>query len=254
MRRWLPFILVLTLCSLVPSASAQRRANLHKPTAVAAKQTLKTKAQRTSRASQPKVKLRLGASAKAAGSKGSQTGNAFQRFHQANPTGIWAKNLKPEVTRALADFNKPKGGLGHSMKNLDLRAMSFPQIEQLLKSRGFVREDGTIKNFVTKQPERNAKGEVLRQVFFAHSDGGMVRVKPDGYPGSPRPQPHVVKSVRFSGKDTMHDFAREAFKVNNAGLPIPKAPSDLHNPHPSTSAKALKYIDAWANVAHTDVK
>ncbi|MBL4636701.1 MAG: hypothetical protein JKY56_22820 [Kofleriaceae bacterium] len=140
------------------------------------------------------------------------------------------------------------------MKALDLSGMSFQQIERLLKAKGFTREDGNITNFQTKLPERNLSGKVLRQVFFAHPDGGMVRIKPDGYPGSPRPQPHVVKSVRFSGKDTMHDFAKEAFKVNNAGVAIPKAPSDLHNPHPASSKLALKYIDAWANVAHTDLK
>jgi hypothetical protein len=85
------------------------------------------------------------------------------------------------------------------------------------------------------------------------SDGGMVRIKPLGQPGSPSPlrvvEPHAVKSVMRPGS-SITDYSKlqnEYFKVDNHGNPWPAYPADL-----SSAAKASgQLINGWAEVVHS---
>ncbi len=180
--------------------------------------------------------------------------NRFQRFHARNTGAIWSTSLSPRLKNAINLFKSGRTGYGQSVKHLDLSGLNTAQVGKLLKSRGFVVEKSVIRDFNTQKPLLGPNGKALRQLIYRHVDGGMVRVKPDGQPGSARPQPHMVKAVRITRRASTHEFGKEAFKVDNAGNPLPKFPPDLRNPHPVGSAKANQFTDAWADAAHTNLR
>jgi hypothetical protein len=82
-------------------------------------------------------------------------------------------------------------------------------------------------------------------------------MKPDGDPTQPKnPLPNVVKAMRFFGSSRYDNFSDEAFKVDNAGLPIPKWPKELNLEIPGVIGDArasAQYTDEWAADAHTNI-
>ena len=66
--------------------------------------------------------------------------------------------------------------------------------------------------------------------IYAHPDGGLVRVKPEGIPSSKYPHavPQATKSVVYNltskeeGKTFDTRYPNEAFKVTDDGTPLPK--------------------------------
>lgn len=135
------------------------------------------------------------------------------------------------------------GRVGVSVKTLIVKDKSPEALHDELLQRGFAHQREPLKAGLdpsTGQPlfgcrdgSRTADPRdpnLVPQDIYVHPDGGMVRVKPEGVPGNKfRPEPHVSKSVllkaagpQFRPSDGA-DFANEAFKVTDKGVPVPKA-------------------------------
>jgi hypothetical protein len=141
---------------------------------------------------------------------------------------------------------------GASVKSLNLNGKSIRTLEQDLPKRGFKRFDDVVRDSNGK-PIPGDDGKPVKQIIFVHPDGGMVRIKPYGQPGSPsllrKTEPHAVKAVMKPGS-ALTDYNKldhEYFKVDNQGNPWPAFPNDV-------SAEAWNlYKDGWAEVVHSFV-
>ena len=88
----------------------------------------------------------------------------------------------------------------------------------------------------------------------------MIRVKPDQSASGkvPRPEPHASKSVRHFGTaegDTSHDT--EAFKISDAGRPVPKSPRGVEVNNKIKSFRGIESDDAYfavAELGHINIK
>lgn len=180
----------------------------------------------------------------------------FAERLRTDPDGIWASTVKPEILQAVSDFKTGKTlangeAYGASVKTLDLRGKTPAQIGTLLQARGFKRHDEVVRKFAL--PVLDKDGKTIPQTIYVHPDGGTVRVKPRGDSTSKkRPQPHVVKSVRYPHDGDHRDFNTEGFKVDMDGRPLPKAPFDLKNPYQGTPLEET-YQDGWGDAAHSDL-
>lgn len=175
----------------------------------------------------------------------------FGKFFTRSGGEVWAKELAPATRQAVAKFNNPKSSYGKSVKHVDLRNKSFKAIDKLLLDRGFKKEVGSIYDPASGGPLKDASGTVAKQVFYLHTDGGMIRIKPEGHPGSMRPAPHASKAVRNPANASHTDFNFEAFKVDSAGNAQPKYPKDMQSPYTAHSPKAGRLMDSWASTVHT---
>ena len=81
-------------------------------------------------------------------------------------------------------------------------------------------------------------------------------MKPKGDPTNAKnPKPNAVKAMRYFGVEKYQNFNDEAFKVDNAGLPIPKWQKDLNTDLPELKEKSrAQFIEDWAKDAHTLLK
>jgi hypothetical protein len=137
-----------------------------------------------------------------------------------------------------------KGTKGGSVKDLVLEGKSAPQLHDELIKRGFTLEDpnGRLQDWnpKTKQMEYRLRDgsfttdknlalkEGVPHYVYVHKDGGMVRVKPEGNPDGVRNVPHTSKSVLhepFKNGKLDTSWPNEAFKVNDKGQAVPKAPT-----------------------------
>jgi hypothetical protein len=174
-----------------------------------------------------------------------------------NPGEKWAKNLPRKTRKAMRNFlrgKKLKNGetYGQSVKDLDLRGKTPKQLEDELLKKGFKKHEGVITDSKTGQPVLKPDGTPARQDFYTHPDGGMVRVKPDGHPGSKfRADPHASKSVRNPPDGDHTKFEQEGFKVDNDGNAHPKWDKDGNNPYPRDSKAAKDFADNRAEAVHT---
>lgn len=180
----------------------------------------------------------------------------FAEQLKKDPDGVWDASVRAEVLQAVKDFKAgkrlPNGfAYGASVKDLDLRGMTPARVEAVLKERGFVRYDDVVRK--DAKPVFDKDGKTIPQIVYIHPDGGTVRIKPLGDPTSAkRPQPHLSKSVRYPYDGDRRDFKAEGFKVDMAGRPLPKAPSDLKNPYRGTPLEET-FQDGWGDAAHADL-
>jgi hypothetical protein len=139
--------------------------------------------------------------------------------------------------------------LGNSVRNLRLIGKPSEQLNQELIDAGFKRNDTFTKDFKTQELTSN------RQWIYTHPDGGMVRIKPDGEPGSlMRPQPHASKSLNWPITSNGSNFDEELFKVDEAGNPRPKWPADLNTPSSAkTPGDRFGYLDYMMDNIHVDL-
>ena len=214
----------------------------------------------------PPEQSRLEVIQSSAAALGGQTSKAlavrrrlFADYFKQNPPGVWSARLSSTTRQALDDYGSSRrlpSGLvyGQSVKDLDLRGKTAAEIDSLLLAKGFEKHEDWIRDPKTQKPVRDAQGGALPMTIYVHADGGMVRVKPKGDSTSKfRPQPHAVKAVRFPCDADYENFNYEAFKVDNNGNAVPKAPGDLNNPYEGTPMKFL-FMDSWGDSVHTDLK
>ncbi|RZA06079.1 MAG: hypothetical protein EOP11_11250 [Proteobacteria bacterium] len=165
------------------------------------------------------------------------------------PNELWASATPPEVraaARRFSDHERLPNGLiyGDSVRNLDLTGKTPATLEVQMRARQCREIQTVLRDPRTNEPAL-CQAKPVPQVIYDCPDGGTVRLKPAGDPcGKYRPQPHGVKAVRFSPKQTADSFASEAFKVDKDDYPIPKVPAHL-NPALDTNI--------WADDAHADL-
>jgi hypothetical protein len=190
-------------------------------------------------------------------------------------TGIWDQaTLADPKRKGLKDSidSFAAGNQGKSVKDLALSKKTGEQIHDDLINKGFrhKRELLTVdvngkREFVLSRPDASGKlttadpkhSDIVPQDIYTHSDGGMVRVKPEGDPSSPfRPQAHANKSVMYNPKNGT-DFNNEAFKVTNNGDPVPKSAFGPTGMKPKsavgTQGEYKGYRDQIMDDAHTDL-
>ncbi|MDP2605719.1 MAG: RHS repeat-associated core domain-containing protein [Deltaproteobacteria bacterium] len=181
----------------------------------------------------------------------------FQEALKKNPEGIWSKNLDAKTKQAVDDFKTGKKlanghTYGDAAKKLKMDGKSPAELEKELLESGFTKQADFVRDPVTKQPIVH-DGKPIPMDVYTHPDGSMVRVKPEGHPGSPRPHPHASKSVRNPPDGDYKNFDQEGFKVDNDGNAVPKWPKDGENPHPARSPEGNEFTDGWADTAHSDL-
>ncbi len=141
---------------------------------------------------------------------------------------IWSEELPTMTRAALQDYRSRKplpNGLeyGALVRDLSVVGKSLVTLEAELsrqhckKSEDFLRRPGR-----TDETLNDEAGNPLPIQFFMCPDGSVVRVKPKGDPNTrQRPQPNVVKYVRYPYDSPSTGFEQEAFKVDNEGNAIP---------------------------------
>jgi len=150
----------------------------------------------------------------------------MQRSHR-DSASVWDQNKladNPDLSSRLDEFGD--GTVGNSVRCYDTSGRSAEQIHTDLLQRGFrhQREPLAAGNTPDGRPlYRRRDGsrtvdptdpEIVPHDIYTHPDGGMVRVKPEGDPGSPhRPGPHASKSV-------LHDPNGGTGFENEAFIPI----------------------------------
>ncbi len=183
--------------------------------------------------------------------------------HHTSESGVWNQQVlstNKNLADALGEYSKNKRGL--SVRNLRLADKTPEQVYGILLINGF-------------HYNRMALGAVPQDIY-AHPDGGMVRIKPEGFLGKygtkvRRPQPHVSKSVLLNLKlvcsgqnvpchmDT--SLKNEGFKVTELGEPVPKTPSPefgLKPLHLATKgmiefAENRGWVDYIMSMAHSNL-
>ncbi|HVF89632.1 MAG TPA: RHS repeat-associated core domain-containing protein [Blastocatellia bacterium] len=177
------------------------------------------------------------------------------------------KNVSDTSKAALEKFYKGEQGL--SVKDFNIENKSLSQIDkEIAGSGGWKETGGPVKKAVsadgkwTKTVEnitRDSKGNTVNpytMVFYENADGGVIRLKPDGFPDA-KPgldhikQPHGCKYVKIdSAGDT--GFNNEAFKVEGDEA-MPSLPNQLTLPAglKEGSPEAEAFIKAnWTNGTH----
>ena len=184
----------------------------------------------------------------------------------------------PKLKEAILAFlNKERG---QSITPISLEGRRPEELHSDLIKRGFSHERHPL--FAGRTPEKQdtywrrdgsktqdpSEPNLVPHDIYVHPDGGLVRVKPEGVPNptgkSPRPQPHVTKSVlldltvlKKKGVMTLDtDFRNEAFKVTADNRPIPKTPAKyggLFIPSGLSKAEKNGYIGYLMDLVHFDL-
>lgn len=211
----------------------------------------------------------------AAALKGAELAKAALAKPYDAPDSVWEPKIltnRKSLVTAIREFLD--GKRGKSVKDLKLAGKTPEAIHSELLAAGFTheriplassaqdegKEKGT-KRFLKQDGTKTANkkdADIIHMDIYAHTDGGIVRVKAEGVPdaGYPRPQPHASKGVALSldlrmkpraksmGIDTR--YRNEAFKVSEDGRPIPKAPgmmTGLRRLHSREELKTAKDAD-----------
>lgn len=153
---------------------------------------------------------------------------------------------RPKLKKALEEFLENKRGM--SVKDLDLTGLSPEKIHETLVNKGFIHVREPLKAGLSKGKVRywrrdgtysfdRQEQDLIPHDIYVHSDGGVVRIKPEGIPNPkhPRPAPAYSKSVLLSLEQKYHyrlakkipkiTYRNEAFKVGLKGHPVPKGPN-----------------------------
>lgn len=177
----------------------------------------------------------------------------FADYHDQHPDAIWSPDVPAAARQAVTDYEARK--TGNSLRGLRFEGWTARDVDIVLMRIGFTRHDDYIRDSTTHEPVLDGQKRPVRMLVYTHADGSAVRVKPDGDPTSRiRPQPDVMKTVRYPADGDYRDFGVEAFKIEAKGdRPIPKWPKDLFNPYKGTALEK-EFVDGWGDAAHGDLK
>lgn len=185
----------------------------------------------------------------------------FSQVQERSPESIWAAKISPKLRSSLEAYQqhkKLKNGTeyGSLIRSLDLGKVCASQIVAWATEHSCIRENELVRSPKDNLPLHGANGKVIKMVAFLCPDGSVIRMKPYGDPSQPKnSEPNAVKAMRFFGRDRYENFSDEAFKVDNAGLPVPKWPKDLNTKLPGLDSSTREaFIGEWARDAHTDLK
>lgn len=179
-------------------------------------------------------------------------GPSAEELLRHDPAIAWGA-VSPRVAKALAAYRQ--GALGASVRRLDLSGKTAQAVRAELAGRGFRPEPGVLKDAGSGKPVLDpVTGKPVPMEVWAHPDGGMVRIKPEGDPTSAhRPEPHLSVAVLYPPGASGHDFANEAFKVDAEGTPLPKWANDARTPVPADTPGGKQFLDALAARTHLNL-
>jgi hypothetical protein len=185
----------------------------------------------------------------------------FAGVMERRPEAIWAQSISKQLRESVEAFQQhkklPNGVVyGSTIRDLNLTRTCEEDIFAWAKKHGCSRKNDFIKNPADNSPRLDARGKTIPLVSLLCKDGGVIRLKPEGDPTYKKnPDPNAVKAMRFFGVDRYDSFEDEAFKIDDAGMPIPKWSKDLNVELPElTSGDRDRYIEEWAKDAHSPLK
>lgn len=185
-------------------------------------------------------------------------GPHFAGVLERNPDAVWNPGVNSKLKdslRAFKNHRKLSNGLayGSMVQHLNLEGLCPEKIEAWAAQHACSRQDDVLKEPKRNAPIHDTHGNTIPLVSYLCPDGGVIRTKPQGDPTSPFDRaPLASIAMRFFGSDRYENFSDEAFKIDSAGLAIPKWPKDLNLELQGLSKKNRKaYVDEWARDAHT---
>ena len=174
------------------------------------------------------------------------------------------------------------GHIGQQARNAKLEDMSVEQIHKTLVGKGFFHKRVPLIVSVRGKKKRvyldrhgcylnKDQDGVIYMDMYIHTDGSLIRVKPQGIPGfNPKSgrsyrqaRPEVTRSVllELNGECNQtqcsydYSFKNEAFKITPSGFPIPKLPNSGLRPdilsQPKFKQKMIK--DIIMSFVHLDI-
>jgi hypothetical protein len=169
---------------------------------------------------------------------------------------FWSDKVGEKTKEALGFYNDPDSSYGKQIRGLRLHNATLEEIDQTLLERGFEKIVTVILTPFNNAPLLDAQGCTIPMWIYRHSDGSVVRVKPNGDSTSKyRPLPTVVKACVYPPDCKTLTFDDEVFKVSKTSdTAIPKHASDLQNIFQVGSREASVYETDWAETAHGSVK
>ena len=200
------------------------------------------------------------------------------------PESVWNPEIlakRSSLRTTLKAFQE--GKMGQSARKIKVAGKTPQALHEELMGMGFKHKRLPLSAYGKEKGNRQywlRNGEkttnpkdsnvVPLDVYF-HSDGTLIRVKPEGTPSpkSLRPQPSATKAVVYKASPNDFDlrYGNEAFKVSEEGIPLPKGPSSktgfrfpldrkaIHKmPHPEEGRDILKgWITTIMSQAHGDL-
>ncbi|MGI4851748.1 MAG: hypothetical protein ACRYGR_07380 [Janthinobacterium lividum] len=157
------------------------------------------------------------------------------------PESVWNQEIlsaKTHLREAIANFMK--GERGKSVRDLKLAGKKPDELHKELIAAGFQHERVPLRapkqDKICKYWRRDGTktsdaqdAQIVPMDIYAHADGGLVRVKPEGVPCPKYSHavPQATKSVVYNltakdGKSFDTRYPNEAFKVTDEGMPLPK--------------------------------
>lgn len=173
--------------------------------------------------------------------KGVQAAEAALLKPYNSSEGVWSQEVlstKSHLREAITSFMN--GERGKSVRQLKLAGKKPDDLHKELIDAGFQHERVPLRapkqDKVYKYWRRDGTktsdaqdAQIVPMDIYAHADGGLVRVKPEGVPSVKYSHavPQATKSVVYNlnpkdGKPFDTRYPNEAFKITDEGMPLPK--------------------------------
>ena len=173
--------------------------------------------------------------------KGTQAAKIALGKSYDSPESVWNQEIlstKTHLREAITSFMK--GERGKSVRDLKLAGKKPDDLHKELIVAGFQHERVPLRALkqdkISKYWRRDGTktsdaqdAQIVPMDIYTHSDGGLVRVKPEGIPCPKYSHavPQATKSVVYNltakeGKTFDTRYPNEAFKVTDEGMPLPK--------------------------------
>lgn len=185
----------------------------------------------------------------------------FSSVLERQPEKVWSPKLDSKTRVSLNAYQQhlklPNGLIyGEQIRSLQLRNLCQSEIMAWAKKNSCQLKTDFVKHPQSNEPKTDRKGNTIPLLSWICQDGGVIRMKPLGDPTSQySSRPEAVKAMRQFGSDQYANFSDEAFKVDDAGLAIPKWPKDLNLELPGLRKEDRQaYLDEWASDAHSPLK
>lgn len=182
-------------------------------------------------------------------------------------TGYLANN--PLIKKKIEQFEN--GTLCRSLKHLNTKALSHPEILKQLRALGYtcvvrpLSENPSaaslryLKKDNTTTQDPNEKGVAHQEICQDQAQlACVIRIKRDGFPQNKRSAPHSSKALLMDEKGDPGSYDNEAFKIGGLGQPLPKGPSQKFGlkrcPYYEDKKSCDRWVDALMEEAHPSLK
>lgn len=183
----------------------------------------------------------------------------FLRCLKREHDQIWAVQLDEKAQIAKSEFEKkirlPTGEIyGDSVRRLKIAGKTICQLENELSRLECGKHTNVLRDPSTKEAVKTPYGKTIPIWIYLCSDGGVVRIKPNGDLVSRYiPYPNVTKGLRHPYNAHFNSFDDEKVKVDDQGYAIPKWPADL-NREGACGLDWRDFVDGWAADAHARIR